>query len=55
MDLCKKNNIHEYFDSISVYQYENEYDESIDLNEEIIIDDYKPYTFMLIGKHHARF
>lgn len=69
MDLCRMNNIQyaddmdedpivtyaEYLDSIGIDPYEDEYDKSVDLDEEIIIDDYKPYTFILIGKHHARF
>lgn len=69
MDLCRMNNIQyaddmdkdpiityaEYLDSIGIDPYEDDYDKSVDLDEEIIIDDYKPYTFTLIGKHHARF
>lgn len=69
MDLCRMNNIQyaddmdedpivtyaEYLDSIGIDPYEDEYDKSVDLDEEIIIDNYRPYTFILIGKHHARF
>ena len=69
IDLCKVNNIQyaddidesqivtyaEYLDSIGIDPYEDEYDKSIDLDEEIIVDNDKPYTFKVIGKHHSRF
>jgi hypothetical protein len=69
MDLCNTNNIQyaddinespivtyaEYLDSIGIDPYEDDYDKSIDLDEEIIIDNNNPYIFEVIGKHRARF
>ena len=69
MGLCKMNNIQyaddidespiityaEYLDSNGIDPYEDDYDKSTDLDEEIIIDNGNPYTFELIGKYRSRF
>ena len=69
MDLCNTNNIQyaddidespivtyaEYLDSIGIDPYEDEYDQSIDLDEEVIIDNNNPYTFEVIDKYRSRF
>lgn len=69
MDLCKMNSIQyaddmsedpimtyaEYLDSIGIDPYEDDYDKSVDLDKEIIIDNDNPYTFEIIGKYSDRF
>jgi len=69
MDLCKANNIQyaddmdesqiityaEYLDSVGIDPYEDDYDKSLDLDEEVIIDNDNPYTFEVIGKYRDRF
>lgn len=69
MDLCNENNVQytddmdesplmtysEYLDSIGVDPDEDEYDNSVYLDEVIIVDDDNPYKLKTIGRYSDRF